>query len=214
MLKMLFGAATVARLHLTTAFHAQMRILEEEFIAKSTGELHSEIGDPSFVLLVGFTKVGKSTYARSYAGTHATVSTDEMHSRLNAVFPHLQDDTTVSGSAYWQRQMLTLILRRRVIERLTEAQRNILIDACNLRLRQRKHFLQIAKRAGYKTTIVWVLCDTDTHQERLTVADAERLRKRLPATYGRLHAQQARMFQEPILDMVDRFITYTSRGVA
>ena len=75
------------------------------------------IKEKVFVLMVGYSKVGKTSFVNKNERlkTFFNISTNSIHNLLNNTFAFLKDDNTVYGSAYWERQYLTRIVRKRLL---------------------------------------------------------------------------------------------------
>ena len=65
-----------------------------------------------FVMMVGFSKSGKHTLINKHPvlSSFFRIDTDRIHDLLNSRFDFLQDDMTINGRAYWDRQNGTTTL--------------------------------------------------------------------------------------------------------
>ncbi len=167
-----------------------------------------------FVLMLGFSKSGKGTFVRNHSQVRRffRLDSDEIHRRLAAQFPKLRDDR-VGVSTFWLRNILTRQIRSAVLRRVTRSGYGIVSDNCNLTRLERKRPLAIAKRAGYRTTIVAIVCPPEVIQERLVIADAVRGHRGETPVWVRLHnTVQRPRFQEPRASEADRVMYYQSLG--
>jgi protein phosphatase len=94
------------------------------------------IPSPALVLLVGPSGAGKSTFARAHFRPIEIISPDELRERV-ADDPNDQD---ASADAF---RILALLLNGRLKRRLTSV-----VDATNLRARNRKRLASLASRYG------------------------------------------------------------------
>lgn len=185
----------------------------QEIIASLSTADRGILRQRRLVVLVGFSKSGKSTLVTSHPELqqYFRINSDEIHRRLNRRFAELRDNNTVSGDAYWVRQILTGWIRIKILEAAADQGLNIIIDSCNLRRRERQQRLQIGRRRGYVTILVHVTCDSQTLGQRLLTAD-DRL-----AALGRrrtwldlyLHVQRPR-YQPPRPSEADELHVYRS----
>ena len=100
---------------------------------------------PSLVLLVGPSGAGKSTFARAHFRPNEVVSSDELRERV----ADDANDQDASADAF---RLLALILNGRLKRRLTAV-----VDATNLRARNRKRLSSLAARYG--VPVVAILFD-------------------------------------------------------
>lgn len=163
------------------------------------------------VVLVGFSKSGKSTLVTSHPELrqYFRINSDEIHRRLNRRFAELRDNNTVSGDAYWVRQILTGWIRIKILEAAADQGLNIVIDSCNLRHRERQQRLRIGRQRGYATTLVYVTCDAKTLCQRLMDADDRLAADDRQRTWLELYLNIQRLrFQEPRPNEADQFRVY------
>lgn len=114
-----------------------------------------------FMATVGFTHVGKSTVACQLQNEFphlVAVESDKIHDVINNIFPKLDDDKTVKGSAYWLRQVITRDLRIQLIGDLCKKDWWIINDSANLVRRERQQRISVPEEWGYKTALIWVSC--------------------------------------------------------
>lgn len=153
-----------------------------------------------FVAMVGYSKSGKNYWLEHdpVRVRFFQLSSDQIHVRLNTAFPWLNDDRTITGPAYWPRQWLTQKVRQAVLEAAFKHGLNVVNDSCNLVRSERSTRLQLAKRYGYQTEIVWIQCQEATLVERLQLADNALRRSGKLAVWEDLYrrVQQPR-FEEP-----------------
>jgi protein phosphatase len=94
------------------------------------------IPEPSLVLLVGPSGAGKSTFARAHFRPTEIISSDD----LRAWVADNPDDQAASADAF---RILALVLNGRLRRRLTAV-----VDATNLRARNRRRLTSLAVRHG------------------------------------------------------------------
>lgn len=163
----------------------------------------------TFVMMVGFSKSGKHTLIDSDPTLRRflRIDTDLIHQYLNQRFQSLQDDFTITGPAYLLRQYYTKIVRDRISKFALCAGIGIISDSCNLRRSDRKKRLKEAKRHGYQTMIVWVMCDEQELLRRLDEADDKKVSNgQKPAWRDLYFRVQKPRFERPLTKEADRFI--------
>ncbi len=166
-----------------------------------------------FVAMVGYSKSGKNYWLEhdSVRARFFQLSTDQIHVRLNAAFPWLNDDRTVTGPAYWPRQWLTQKVRQVVLAAAFQQGVNVVNDSCNLVRKERVERLKLAKQYGYQTEIVWIQCQEVRLLERLQRADDQLRQRGRPAAWVDLYRQiQQPRFEEPRPEEADSLLIQTS----
>jgi len=173
------------------------------------------IKEKVFVLMVGYSKVGKTSFVNKNERlkTFFNISTNSIHNLLNNTFAFLKDDNTVYGSAYWERQYLTRIVRKRLLNEALKKGFAVVNDSANLNRKERKARLKIAKRYGYETIIVWVTCPEEELLARLQKADNELiLNGQKPAWINLYTEVQKNRFDPPLDNEADTIIRVVCSG--
>ncbi|MDQ3018376.1 MAG: ATP-binding protein [bacterium] len=136
-------------------------------------EAQDKVHHKTFILLVGFTHSGKTTLRRENENLNKLfcLETILIHDALNSVFRFLQDDNTITGHAYWERQFWTNYIRTKVLELVLKQGIAVVSDSCNLQYKDRKEKLAIANNLGYNTIILNVECPEPELLSRLLEAD-------------------------------------------
>ena len=173
------------------------------------------IKEKVFVLMVGYSKVGKTSFVNKNERlkTFFNISTNSIHNLLNNTFAFLKDDNTVYGSAYWERQYLTRIVRKRLLNEALKKGFAVVNDSANLNRKERKARLKIAKRYGYETIIVWVTCPEEELLARLQKADNELILNGQKPTWVNLYTEvQKNRFDPPLDNEADTIIRVVCSG--
>jgi len=193
------------------SFQSKLRRLEQEMLSQFENIPRKR----RCKILVGYSKVGKTTFAKMFTGEYAIVASDDILQRLGTMFRQLHDCKTTNDTRDWLCQYLTYILRSRLANQLFRDGRNVLSDSCNLGRNQRRRLVTAAKRAGYATEIVWVQCDPKIHRLRLERADAERQQNGFDPTSVALYENiQRPRFKPPELDHADALSVFKSQNIA
>lgn len=126
-----------------------------------------------FVITCGFSKSGKTTFVSRYPGNENafTIVSDKIHDYLNERVSFLQDDYTIHGRAYWARQIMTGFIREQLIKMALSNGLFIINDSVNLKAKDRRKRLALAKQYDYTTHIIWVQCPEDVLLKRIRQAD-------------------------------------------
>jgi len=173
------------------------------------------IKEKVFVLMVGYSKVGKTSFVNKNERlkTFFNISTNSIHNLLNNTFAFLKDDNTVYGSAYWERQYLTRIVRKRLLNEALKKGFAVVNDSANLNRKERKARLKIAKKYGYKTIIVWVTCPEEELLARLQKADNELILNGQKPAWVNLYTEvQKNRFDPPLDNEADTIIRVVCSG--
>jgi len=173
------------------------------------------IKEKVFVLMVGYSKVGKTSFVNKNERlkTFFNISTNSIHNLLNNTFAFLKDDNTVYGSAYWERQYLTRIVRKRLLNEALKKGFAVVNDSANLNRKERKARLKIAKRYGYETIIVWVTCPEEELLARLQKVDNELILNGQKPTWVNLYTEvQKNRFDPPLDNEADTIIRVVCSG--
>lgn len=173
------------------------------------------IKEKVFVLMVGYSKVGKTSFVNKNERlkTFFNISTNSIHNLLNNTFAFLKDDNTVYGSAYWERQYLTRIVRKRLLNEALKKGFAVVNDSANLNRKERKARLKIAKRYGYETIIVWVTCPEEELLARLQKVDNELILNGQKPTWVNLYTEvQKNRFDPPLDNEADTIIMVVCSG--
>jgi predicted kinase len=133
------------------------------------------IKQKTFVMMVGYSKSGKTSYVKKNEKLKGffNLSTNSIHDLLNNKLGFLKDDDTIYGNAYWERQYLTRIVRKRTLKKAFSNGLAVVNDSANLNRKERRKRLSMAKRYSYETVILWVTCPEDELLNRLQKADDE-----------------------------------------
>ena len=168
-----------------------------------------------FVLMVGYSKSGKTTLRKNNKMLKKlfNLSTNDIHDQLNREFPFLKDDNTNDGEAYWERQFLTRIIRKRALKKVLSQGFGVVNDSANLNRQERKRWLKMAKGYGYKTWIVWVTCSEYILLKRLREADNKLAASGKKRTWVSLYNNvQKKRFNPPLSREADVVIRYKSQN--
>jgi predicted kinase len=184
-----------------------------EIVTSKLTELEKTPKKKLFVLLVGFSHAGKTTLRKNNQQTSScfTIETNLIHDQLNKNLEFLRDDKTINGSRYWLRQFFTRLLRKKILTVAFSSGRAILDDSCNLRRIDRYFKLQSARKAGYKTVIVWVHCPKKELLARLKRADLHNIKKRKTPAWYDLYKMQKKHAEKPSPKEADRLIVYNGK---
>lgn len=151
-------------------------------------------------LLVGYSKSGKTHYYinNKELSQYCCVSTNCIHSLLNEKIIELRDDNTVVGDAYYARQILTHFIRMILVKKLIKHRYSFVVDACNLKEKQRRKIIGKATHLGYhNVSVVVVYCPEKTLLERLRQADEENVKNGEKETWVALHNKQKLTYEPP-----------------
>jgi predicted kinase len=166
-----------------------------------------------FVMTVGFTHSGKETLVSSHHRLCSVyqVETNKIHDLLNKNFDFLKDDNTVRGKAYWERQNLTEVVRQKLLEQAFKQEVTVINRSCNLKKDKRQQRLNLAKKFGYKTIIIWVKCDEAILLTRLQEADKRSIVKGGEPPWVELYEkEQKARFEKPEPSEADELIIFES----
>lgn len=169
---------------LMAAFEVSARLLQPHVwsqvkkISRQLVPLAVGVSRPEAVMMVGFTHAGKQTFIERSPSLRRMLrlSTDDIHAELNRSFSWLRDDGSVTGRAYWQRQFMTETVRRQALRLAVLQGVSILFDSCNLVRTECRRRLEAVKRAGYRTTIIWIQCERGVLMDRLRASDNDNQR--------------------------------------
>jgi len=157
---------------------------------KITSMKSLNLARPQMLLIVGNPGAGKSFFARQFSETFDApiVSADRIRFELFASPTYSSDEND-----------LVTRIATYIIEELLKTKRSFVVDGgCNART-ERTRFVQLAKRSGYDSPVVWVQTDTATCRARALKRNPE---KSVDDTFNpRLDEQTfeslARRFTEP-----------------
>lgn len=189
------------------------RVLNETISSLMNREDYKK--EKTFVMMTGFSKSGKTYVVENNSSLRNfyRVSTDKIHDLINNNFDFLKDDNRVNGRAYWERQHLTKIVRRRLIDKALKEGIAVVNDSCNLSKYLREKNLHKAKKYGYQTVLIWVLCSEPELLERLHQDDKENIKSGKKPTWDSLYKMQKQIFyrgNEPDKNEADEFIVVLS----
>jgi predicted kinase len=171
--------------------------------------------EKTFVMMVGLSKSGKTYVVENNSSLRDffRVSTSKIHDLINENFNFLKDDNSVNGKAYWERQYLTRMVRKRLINQALKEGIAIVNDSCNLRKPPRKKDLYKAKKFGYQIVLIWVLCSESELLKRLQEADEKSIRNGGKPVWISLHEMQEKIFNNknrPDKNEADRLVLVLS----
>ena len=189
------------------------RVLNETIFSLMNGKDYKR--EKTFVMMTGFSKSGKTYVVENNPSLRSffRVSTGKIHDLINKNFDFLKDDNRVNGRAYWERQYLTKIVRKGLIDKALKEGIAVVSDSCNLSKSSRKKNLRKAKKYGYQTVLIWVLCSESELLERLHQADEENIKKGKKPTWEELYKMQKKIFyngNEPNNNEANRVIIVLS----
>lgn len=152
-----------------------------------------------FVMTVGFSHSGKSTLVKTNPMLRKffRLQSDKIHDVLNENYEFLQDDNKVTGKSYWERQFFTHLVRKKILEKLFSNGFAVVNDSCNLSRKDRAQRLRLAKKYGYKTMIIWVVCPENVLLERLYKADDDSVASGGNKVWLDLYKMQKEIFEPP-----------------
>lgn len=165
-----------------------------------------------FVMTVGFSKAGKTVLVNKNKKLKGlfNLSTNKIHNCLNQNFQFLKDDNTVNGEAYWERQFLTRLTRRKVLEKVLSQGIGVINDSSNLNRRERKQRLKIARRYSYKVIIIVVNCSEGVLLSRLQRFDDKLAASGKKRTWINLYAIQKERYNPPLKNEADVIVSFNS----
>lgn len=165
-----------------------------------------------FVLMVGYSLSGKKSFVENHPQLRRffSVSSAEVHNFLNERLLFMQDDFTVTGEAYWERQYLTRLLRKRVLKGAFRRGFKVVNVSANLVRRERSGRLRIARRYGYRTVIIWLNVCEQVLLKSLLNADIDSVGLGGKAVWLDLyHLVQKGRFQSPLYGEAGELIVVT-----
>ncbi|NIT04334.1 AAA family ATPase [Candidatus Saccharibacteria bacterium] len=165
-----------------------------------------------FVMMVGRSLSGKTWFVEHHGelSRFFQVSTRRIHDLLNSRFPLLDDDKTVDGQGYWPRQALTRYLREEIFKEVCKWGIAMVSDSGNQIRVERERRLRVPRKYGYKTAIVWVLCDREVLIQRCLGLDAQLEKRGEKPTWLALYKRQLKRFQPPAQFEADELMIFQS----
>jgi predicted kinase len=166
----------------------------------------SVIKQKIFVMMVGYSKTGKTSSIKDDVRLNKffKLSSDDIHDLLNSKLSFLKDDNTINGKAYWERQYLTKIIRKKALEKAFSKGLAIVSDSANLVRKKRSLWLKMAKKHSYETVIIWVFCPEKELLSRLKKYDDDLISKGESATWVNLYNNiQKEIFDLPLPSEAD-----------
>lgn len=158
-----------------------------------------------YIMAVGFSKAGKHTQLANEEGIRIDVN--DIHRRLNVAFSLLAKNDLVGTRAYWARQLCTASVRWMILRSVLQSGIRVVDESCNLRARQRRRMLRLAKSYAYTTRIVVVQCPENVLLPRLAEADRLRIANGQPPTWVKLYTDvQKPRFQFPHQYEADQYL--------
>lgn len=151
-------------------------------------------------ILVGYSKAGKTHYYinNEELSQYCCISTNCIHSLLNEKIIELRDDNTVVGDAYYARQILTHFIRIILVKKLIKHRYSFVVDACNLKEKQRRKIIERATYLSYHNiSVVVIHCPEKILLERLRQADEENVKNDEKETWVALHNNQKLAYEPP-----------------
>jgi predicted kinase len=111
------------------------------------------------LIMVGYSGSGKSTFIERHpkARQMAVISSIRIHDKLNELIPQLRDDKSTKGYAYITRQLLTWVVRRRLLKLYFAEGAAVVSDSCNLRRADRRYWIRMARKWDYRVVEVHVV---------------------------------------------------------
>jgi predicted kinase len=184
-----------------------------EMIADASTGASASMSERLCVIMVGYSLSGKTHVVQHHPRlrTFTQVSSRNIHDLLNDRLRWMRDDRSIKGRAYWPRQVLTRIIRDRVLERLMRSGMNIVHDSCNLERQRRVQLISQARRHGYRAIVIHVACSEDRQLGRLRSADNAKLIRGETSTWQKLYSEiQVPRFECPRSDEADGLIEVES----
>ncbi|GMR18945.1 MAG: hypothetical protein BMS9Abin34_067 [Patescibacteria group bacterium] len=206
MLKRYFGRVRALLHQLSPTVRAKLNQISEGLLQDSG---HKQV-DRILVVVTGLSLSGKTTFVENHPKlkNFFRVETRNIHDRLNSSFHFLQDDNTVNGKAYWERQFLTQVVREKTLEKAMERGFPVVSDSCNSKQEKRSRWYSMAKRFGYRTMTLWIKCNKLTLLQRAWEADEESRARGEKGTWEKLILRQIRTYEPPLEDDANQVVAF------
>lgn len=160
----------------------------------------------NFVMMVGFSKSGKTTFIKNHKELpkYYQISSQRIHDLINKTFGFLNDDKSVRGKAYWERQLLTHRVRSILLGKAFRKGFCVLSDSANLKRANRLKTLKMAKKQGYETYIFYITVPEVILLQRLANLDEQLKQDGKPETWIKLYSNlQKKRLQKPLVEEAD-----------
>lgn len=173
----------------------------------------SALRAPEFVMLVGYSKTGKSTLRTGHPLLQQYVHLDdeEIFGQVNPRFQWATTDQSFFGPMYFPRRVVIMLALVRLLVRYFERRQPVVLDICIYTPMWRQLFFRLAQLFGYRRTIVHVHCDATEHLRRLRLADARRIASGLEPYFERNFLDiQVPRYVPPVAGEADWVVDYPS----
>jgi predicted kinase len=203
-------------LHLIRNYFLQGRDIKavtNRIVNYQLGIAESKIQTKQMVILMGYTHTGKTklSYEHPLMTAMFHVDTGVIHRLINTYLPEFSDGNTITDAAYWTRQFLTRKIRSLVIKALLKRNIGIVVDAANLRRKDRAAWIKLADEHGYRSYIIMVQMDPSELEARLTKADDELKASNQKPVWLDLYLKiQKPNYEAPSIGEADKILLYES----
>ena len=165
------------------------------------------------VMTVGFSGSGKSTLisANQDLCRFFRIQSNIIHDRLNEKFTFLQDDKTTTGPGFLPRQILTRIVRIKILKEVCRKGIPLVLDSCNLQRSERQSRLRLPKKSGYRIIMIHVDCPESELLHRIEKREILNETVGMPRTWLSLYQDiQLPLFDRPTVNEADQLIHFWS----
>lgn len=161
-----------------------------------------------FVMMCGLSLSGKSWLIshNSSLSSYWPLSTNRIHDMLNHLFPFLRDGYAKNGRAYWERQIMTHLIRDRTLRAICHNGYAIVNDSGNQVRSKRQQTIAAIRRIdpAYRIILIYVETDPSTLLARAQAKD-DTIEDKTWVTL--FHDQQDR-WEIPTPDEADEFYIF------
>lgn len=166
-----------------------------------------------FVILCGPSLSGKSWLVRHHPqlSSYWPLSTNRIHYMLNQVYRFLRDGYAKNGRAYWERQVMTHLIRDRALRAICSNGHAMVNDSGNQVRSKRQQTIAAIRRIdpAYRIVLIYVEIDHGTLLARAQAKD-DTIKKEEDKTWIKLFQDQQDRFDIPTSDEADEFYTFRS----
>lgn len=171
-----------------------------------------------FIMLVGFSRSGKSTLVKkilkTFPNRFVRINSDTIHAFLNKTYPIFQDDNTIQGKSYELRQEATKVIYNALLDVLLKNGHSVILDSCNLSREKRGKIITNVKKInkGIKIVIIYNEISEDQLYKNLRKADQQLVQKGAKPTWVDLYKKiQKPKFEKPQKIEADHLFVYTRK---
>ncbi len=153
------------------------------------------------IVMCGLSRIGKTTYVEKYYKNYYRIDSLRIHETINTLFKFLQDDRTVNGPAYMQRQLLTYLIRELVMKYALRHGRAIVCDSVNGTKELRQKLIELGEKAGYMIEIIYIRrTNRNLFLDILKQQDQEKILQGREPAWRELFDKQEQSFEPPTED--------------